>query len=85
MSLLFKYHSLNSPFRSDFRQPTHLSMNNCFYKELSLTQVNTNQGPIRGPVKKKEGPKAFSKACEQAVINSSMSGSRVFAQRVAAR
>merc|ERR1712178_360616 len=58
---------LPAPSPSAFREPTHLSMNQKDFKELAPV-VAINQGPTRGPSRKKEGHRHFSKACEQQVI-----------------
>jgi len=76
---------LPAPSPSAFRQPTHVSMNQIDYKELAPLKPSQNQGPTRAPNRKKESTKHFSKACEQQVRTSALSGSKVFSSRNAVR
>lgn len=76
---------LPAPSPSAFRTPTHVTSNQSEYTVLGPIAQSNNQGPHRHNGPRKESSRPFTKACESNVNTSSITGSRVFAQRVAAR
>lgn len=76
---------LPAPHASAFRHPTHVTSNQQEYPILAPLVERKNQGPTRAPGPKKESSRMFSKACEAQVNSSAITGSKVFATRVAAR
>lgn len=76
---------LPAPSPSAFRHQTHVTSNQSEYKQLPPAGKRNNQGPTRAAGgKTKEGHKMFSKHAEAQVASSAITGSTVFATRVAA-
>jgi len=76
---------LPAPSPSAFRHDTHVTSNQSEYKLLAPISQAQNQGPTRAKGRRRESSRPFTKQCENAVNTSAITGSKVFAQRVAAR
>merc|ERR1711934_882233 len=76
---------LPAPDRSQFRHETHITTNQTEYKPLGPASKRTNQGPHKIAPNRKESDRPFSKLCEKEVRSSAITGSKVFAPRVATR
>lgn len=76
---------LPAPSPSAFRHQTHITSNQSEYVPLKPIAASQNQGPTKSAVRKKEGHRMFSKSCEDQVNTSAITGSKVFAARIASR
>lgn len=76
---------LPAPSPSAFRHPTHITTNQTEYPVLAPLVQAQNQGPTRATGPKRESARPFTKACESQVNSAAITGSKVFAPRVAAR
>merc|ERR1711934_104074 len=77
---------LPPPSPSAFRHKTHVTSNQSEYVPLNPAVPGKNQGPTKSKITARQREiRPFSKACENQVACSSITGSKVFATRTATR